>query len=304
MKKIKVAVLMGGRSSEHEISIISGNEVVKNLDKNKYEVLPVILAKSVGNIEIPKSIDIAFIAMHGPFGEDGTIQGMLELMNIPYTGSGVLASALGMDKIKFRMIMKAKKIPIPKYIVVNKGDKIKNLKSLGGYPHFVKPHNQGSSVGASIARNKNELTNSLNKAFEYSEIAIIDEYIKGRELTCSIIGNRNPIALPILEIIPKKGDFFDYNSKYTKNGSDEIVPVDIPDKIIKRIQKLSIEIYKVIGCKGFARVDFLLRDNNIYVLEINTIPGLTQMSLLPKAAKAVGISYSKLLDIVINNAIN
>lgn len=306
MNKIKVAVLMGGKSSEHEISILSGQQVVANLNQNKYEVFPVVISKT-GDLKINsilnKKVDLVFIAMHGPYGEDGTIQGMLELMDIHYTGSGVLASALGMDKIKFRKIIEIENIPIPKYIVVNKNEKMKKLKALGGFPYFVKPHDQGSSVGASIAKNKNELKKSLNEAFKYSNKVLIDEYIKGRELTCSIIGNEKPIALPVLEIIPKKGNFFDYKSKYVEGGSNEIIPEDIPNRLIEKVKELSIEVFKAISCRGFARVDFLLKAGKLYVLEINTIPGLTQMSLLPKSAKAFGLTYSQLLDKIIKLAL-
>jgi D-alanine-D-alanine ligase len=308
MKKIKIAVIMGGKSSEHEISILSGKQIVNNLDKNKYEILPVVISKDgIWDLTldslIKNGVDVIFIALHGPYGEDGSIQGMFKVANIPYTGSGVLASALGMDKIKFRMMMKEVKIPIPKYIVVNKNEKIKSLKSLGEFPYFVKPYDQGSSVGASIAKNRNELTISLKNAFKYSDIVIIDEFIKGRELTCSILGNSNPIALPVLEIIPKKGEFFDYKSKYVKGGSDEIVPIDISDNLIEKIKSTSIDVYKTMGCRGFARVDLLLKNNNLYVLEINTIPGLTQMSLFPKSARAFGLTYSKLLDKIIKLAL-
>lgn len=339
MKKINVAILMGGKSPEHEISILSGQQVVNNLNYKKYNVLPVLISKtgswqltSKDNItslnnpiklmgtqkeikltnkkEINKinsmkdnKVNVIFIAMHGPYGEDGTIQEMLELMNIPYTGSGVLASALGMDKIKFRKIMKVEKIPIPNYIVVTKNQKIKTIKSIGDFPYFVKPYNQGSSVGASIAKNQKELKKSLDEAFKYSDKVLIDEYIQGRELTCSVIGNNVPIALPVLEIVPKRGDFFNYKSKYIEGGSEEFIPNNITKYTIDKVKKLSIKVYKAIGCRGFARVDFLLRNDNLYVLEINSIPGLTQMSLFPRSAKAYGLTYSQLLDKIIKLAL-
>jgi D-alanine-D-alanine ligase len=225
---------------------------------------------------------------------------MLELAGIPYTGSKVLASALGMDKIRFRQVLEAKKIPIPKYIVVKKGETKINLSSLGKAPYFVKPFDQGSSVGASIVRTRRDLKKALKLSFKYSDIALIDEYLKGREVTCGILGNENPKTLPVIEIKPLKGEFFDYESKYTESGAEEIVPARISKSLTKKVQEIALEVYKVICARGFARVDFILKNGKIpYVLEINTIPGLTPMSLLPKAAKAGGYSYSQLLDRII-----
>lgn len=302
-KKIKILILSGGKSPEHEVSLISGREVFKNINKKKYQVFSLVIPKS-GKFIKPSKIDLIFIAMHGPYGEDGTMQGMLEMMDLPYTGSGVLASALGMDKIAFRKIMKAIKIPIPKYIILNKNDpSSKIFKSLKG-PWFIKPSSQGSSVGTSIARNKKELEKSLRLAFKYGENILVDEYIKGKELTCSVLGNEVPFALPIVEIIPKKSIFFDYKSKYTESGAEEIVPARIPKKIFQKVQSIALKVHKELGCKGFSRVDFLLKDDkDPIVLEINTIPGLTPMSLLPKSAKAAGYSYSELLDKIIEYAL-
>lgn len=324
--KLKIMVLMGGKSPEHEVSISSGTEVVKNLDPRKYEILPVVISKdgdvwkltnkkslvALGNTltqrgpskEIllaeskdiskvdsmrEKMVDVAFIAMHGPYGEDGTVQGMLELAGIRYTGAAVLASAIGMDKEMFKKVMKAEGIRTP--------------KSSTKFPCFIKPYNQGSSVGASIAKNNHELNKSLRLAQKFSNKVLVEEYLKGIELTCSVIGNEDPIALPIVEIVPLKGDFFDYESKYTESGSEEIVPARISKTLTKKVQKLAIKVYKAIGCRGFGRIDFILKDNKEpVVLEINTIPGLTPMSLLPKAAKAMGITYSQLLDRIIKYA--
>ncbi|MFC1625562.1 D-alanine--D-alanine ligase [Patescibacteria group bacterium] len=303
-KKLKVAVLMGGSSSEREISIISGREVVKNLDRNKYEIQPVVLPNSLGIINIPKDIDVAFIAMHGPYGEDGCIQGLLEMRGIKYTGSGVSASAIGMDKFMFRKIMVADGLLIPKYIVITKKDKNVDIKmkKLGNYPFFVKPNDQGSSVGVSIVKNKQDLKKAVKKAFVYSSKVLIDEYIKGTELTCGVVGNDNPEALPVIEIVPKN-NFFDYESKYSEKGAEEIIPARIPRKVETETRDLAIRVFKSVEARGFARVDFILKEGKLYILEINTIPGLTPMSLIPKEAKAVGITYPKLLDKIIRYAI-
>ena len=283
---------MGGNSPEYEISLISGREVLANLP-GKYIGIPILIPKK-GNGWVNKllraKVDICFIAMHGPYGEDGKIQGLLETLGIKYTGSGVLAGAIGMDKILFKKIMEAERILIPK----------KTTK----LPCFVKPHNQGSSVGASIVRNKTELARAIKLAQGYSDKVLVEEYLVGREVTCAVLGNDDPQALPVIEIVPKKGKFFDYGSKYTEGGADEIVPARISKSLTKKVQEIAVKVYQAIGCTGFARVDFLLRDNKYpVVLEINTIPGLTSMSLFPKAAKAAGISYSRLLDKIIEYAI-
>ncbi len=290
-RKIKVAVLSGGKSSEHDISIISGDEVLENLDRNKYLVYSVVISKTGRGLEKIEKIkpDVVFIALHGLFGEDGTIQGMLEMTGVPYTGAGVLASAIGMDKEVFKKVMKASGIRTP--------------KDSSKFPCFVKPYNQGSSVGASIAVNRKELDKSLKLARKFSDKVLIEEYLNGTELTCTVLGNENPIALPVIEIVPLKGDFFDYESKYTESGSEEIVPARISKTLTKKVQELAIKVYKVIGCRGFGRIDFILKDDKVpVVLEINTIPGLTPMSLLPKAARAAGISYTSLLTRIINYA--
>ncbi len=306
---MRIVVLMGGKSTEHEVSLLSGQQVVANLNQNKYEVFPVVISKT-GDLKINsilnKKVDLVFIAMHGNFGEDGTIQGMLELTGVKYTGSRVLASSIGMDKDIFRKIMIAEKLPIPKYLTVTKNYNIhKIIDKMGVFPYFVKPVNGGSSVGASIANNLTELKKGLDEAFKYDNKVLIDEYIDGLEVTCALIGNDNPKALPVIEIKPLKGKFFDYESKYTESGAEEIVPAKLTIPLTKKVQDLAIKVYKSLGCKGFGRVDFILKNNiEPIILEINTIPGLTPMSLLPKAARAAGISYSRLLDIIINNAIN
>ncbi len=303
MRKIlKIAVLMGGNSSEYDISLISGKEVLSNLSK-KYIGIPIVIPK-YGNqwleILLRAEVDICFIAMHGPFGEDGKIQGMLDTLGIKYTGSKVAASAVGMDKILFRKIMKVESLPIPKYVVIDKKTKKINLGQLGKPPYFVKPYDQGSSVGASIVKKNKDLEKALKLAFSFSDKALVDEYIKGTEVTCAVLGNEDAEAFPVIEIIPRKGDFFDYESKYTESGSDEIVPARISKKLTKEIQNLSIKVHKTICARGFSRVDFILKENKYpIILEINTIPGLTPMSLLPKAAKAYGLSYSELLDKII-----
>jgi len=307
MKKLNVMVLMGGESSEYEVSLKSGNEVVKNLNPDRYKVFPVTIGKNgerLKDIAKKKKIDVVFIAMHGPYGEDGRIQGMLEAVGLKYTGSGVLASAIGMDKIIFRKLMTQEKILVPKYAVVKRGENFKNIhKVLKKAPYFVKPSDQGSSVGASVVKKQEDLGKALKLAHKFSKLALVDEYVKGVEVTCGVLGNDKPIAMPIVEIVPKS-DFFDYKSKYSEAGSDEIVPARINKKLTKRIQDLSVQVYKAVGARGFGRIDFILKNRrDPIVLEINTIPGLTQASLFPKEAKAAGISFPRLLDTIIGYAI-
>ncbi len=341
-KKLKVVVLMGGKSPEHEISVLSGQQVVRSLDKKRFEVQPVIISKdgkkwqltsreevlhlenpiklkgtskeivlrpvSVGHSAVDvanKNVDVVFIAMHGPFGEDGIVQGILEAVGIPYTGSGVLASAIGMDKAMFRKVMQASGLPIPKYVVVDQNASQNYIfKTLGKPPFFVKPVDQGSSVGSSIVRNKKEMATALKLAFKYGEKALVDEFLVGLEVTCGVLGNEKPVALPVTEIHPLKNKFFDYESKYSESGAEEITPARISKTLTRKIQELSIKVYKAIGCRGFARVDFILENNKIpIILEINTIPGLTPMSLLPKSAEAFGIKYNELIERIINYAV-
>lgn len=343
MRKLRVIVLMGGKSPEHDVSLVSGREVVRHLDKRKYEILPVvisvdgqrwqlisprqILLHSPARVEktdhkrrikkgkallpqgqpLPLSLaakktDVVFVAMHGPFGEDGTIQGMLELAGIPYTGAGVLASALGMDKPLFRKVVCQKGIPTPKYLVFKKGQDQKTIWKRFKLPMVVKPSSQGSSVGVSIVHKKKELDNALRKAFSFGPRIIIEEYLRGTEVTCGVLGNENLVALPVVEIIPKT-EFFSYEAKYNEGKCEEIVPARISKKLTKKVQNLAIRVYKTINCRGFGRVDMIIRKDKPYVLEINTIPGLTPVSLFPKEAAAAGISYPQLLDRLIELAL-
>lgn len=305
-KKLNVAILMGGKSSEHEISLISGREVVKNLDRKKYNVTPIVLDKKTfpKTLPITKSkFDVVFIAMHGPYGEDGKIQGLLDVLGVPYTGSGVLTSATAMDKKTAKILFACAGLKVPKGIVLKKGQpQAAILKSLK-LPIFIKPNDQGSSVGSSKVTKKSQLAKALDTAFSYSDEILIEEYIDGTEITCAILGNKNPVALPLVEIVTK-ADFFDYKAKYDPKLTEEIVPARISKDLTRRAQEIALIAYKTLGAQGFGRVDMLIRGNDIFVLELNTIPGLTPVSLFPKAAKAAGISYPQLLEKLIHLALN
>lgn len=320
MKK-RVGVLMGGISCERDISLKSGNAVFRALGNKGIDVVPVELARSstmngyrktvMEKIRSSK-IDVAFIALHGEFGEDGKVQEILEDMNIPYTGSRVNASRLGMDKISSKDIFESKNIPVPRYIVIVR-DRISNRRvrdsvsdNIGldsrqdfhvyfkelGMPLVVKPCNEGSSIGLSIVDSEPALFTAINNACKYSDSVIVEEYIRGREVTVGILEDK---ALPVVEIIPKKR-FFDFEAKYEKGLTEYKVPADISKKTYDACQEIALSAHKALGASFFSRVDMMLtEDDSPLVLEINTIPGLTEASLLPKAALAAGINFEELV---------
>ena len=337
-KKINVAVLMGGKSSEHEISLLSGREVVKNLNRGKYNVIPINISRDGRNWQVGESenfflgspaavrvradkskafslqsdstypklfkdnnIDLVFIALHGSNGEDGRIQGFLDLIDIPYTGSKVLASALAMDKIYSRKLFTQVGLKTPNFVVITKGEGTTKIFKKLKLPVFIKPNNQGSSVGTAKVIRKKDIKKALNGAHKFSQFAVVEEFISGTEVTCAVIGNDKPKALPLIEIVPKK-EFFDYEAKYNERLCDEIVPARISKTLTKKTQGAALAAYQILGCRGFGRVDMIIKNNKVYVLEANTIPGLTPVSLLPKAAKAAGISYRQLLNEIISFA--
>lgn len=282
MSKLRVTVLMGGESSEREISLMTGREMVNKLDRGKYEVEIIELPRDISKIK--KGMGIALLALHGSGGEDGKIQGYLETLGIKYTGCGVLASAVGMNKRVFRELMSANKVLVPRLVTQS--------------PGVVKPVNGGSSIGVSIVRNKDEMEKAIELAKKYDDQILIEEYIKGREFTCGILAGK---ALPVVEIRPKN-EFFDFESKYTESGAEEICPAKISQSLKQRIQKISEKVFNLIDGRGYGRVDLIVEKNRIYVLEINTLPGMTALSLLPKEAREIGMSYSQLLDRLIELA--
>ncbi|MDP3790182.1 MAG: D-alanine--D-alanine ligase [Candidatus Omnitrophota bacterium] len=286
----KVAVLAGGPSSERAISIKSGRAVYASLKASGCDVEWVDL-NGYGFRRTLRRIspDIAFLALHGRFGEDGTVQRILEEISIPYTGSGVIASYSALDKIASKKIFEKNGIPIPPYKVFNRRN-IKNAKSIS-FPLVVKPQNEGSSIGLSVVRNKKEFTAACREAFKYSKNIIVEKFIKGREITVGILDNA---ALPVVEIVPHR-DFYDFYAKYKDKNTEYVVPAPLARAAYIRAQKLGLASHNALKCKDFSRVDMILGDDgNMFVLEVNTIPGLTARSLLPKAAGAVGITFSDL----------
>jgi len=322
-----IALLLGGTSPEREVSLSSGKSILKALydlsynvkvfdpayginqpkDQTKFfESKPFTQISNRNYVELINStlfddVNIAFIALHGKWGEDGTIQSLLELRGIKYTGSNILASALAMDKCMSKVMFQHFDVNTPKWFLIRKGDTDyqlvkEKIKKFFGYPCIVKPNDQGSTVGLTICRGDIEVENAIELAHRFSSIALVEEYIAGREVTVGILGQQ---VLPVLEIKPKKG-FYDYESKYTPGMSEYEVPANIPQKVAENLQRQALLAFNSVGCSNYARVDFRLsNDNRSYCLEVNTLPGMTNTSLVPKMAKAVGIEFEELIDRII-----
>ena len=302
MPKTKIALLLGGVSGERDVSLKTGEKVYEALDKNKYEIFkydPKTDLKRFFLDAMDKKFDLVFPALHGPFGEDGKLQGMLDMIGVPYLFSGCLASALAMDKKKSKIIAENAGLNTAKDVILEKGEKygVENIIKKLSLPIFVKPLELGSSVGMSKANTEEELEEGIKSAFEHSDKIILEQFIKGRELTVPIMGSP-PKALPAIEIIPKTSDWFDKEAKYKDGATDEICPAEIPDNVSNEVRSSGVKIFNAIGCKDLARADFIWsnEDGKLYFLEINTIPGMTAASLVPKAAKAAGMEFGDFLD--------
>lgn len=345
MNKIKIGVIFGGMSTENEVSCISGASVIKHLNKEKYNVFPIYIDK-IGNwykvklediekseelenkehieniTEYLKQMDVIFPVLHGLYGEDGTIQGLFELLKIPYVGCGVLASSVGMDKVYTKLIFEKANINQAKYIYIRKynekyiyideefNERILELEDIAKitndklrFPVFVKPSNSGSSVGINKAHNIEELKNSIVEAGKYDNKILIEEEIVGKEVECAVLGNEDVISSCVGEI-KSADEFYSYDAKYNNENSKTLIPAEISEENSKEIQKLAIKAFKAISGRGLSRVDFFIEDKTekIYINEINTLPGFTNISMYPKLFEAVGISYEKLLDNLIELA--
>ncbi len=301
LKNKKIALLYGGYSSEREISIKSGKAVenaLKELNLN-YKVFDPIERKNFINELVKYNPDVVFIALHGKGGEDGTIQGVLDFLGYKYTGSPQKASAIAMDKILSKKLVKFHNIPTPNWYVIKNTEELKSIDLT--FPKVVKAPREGSSIGVYIVNNDEELIEAVNNCFKYDDEILIEDFIKGREITIGIL---NGEPLDIIEIKVEKG-FYDYKNKYFSDKTSYICPAEIEPELYKKLQKTAVDIYNIIGCKGVARVDFILDENGIaYFLEINTIPGLTDHSLVPKMAKYKGISFNELILKILQGAIN
>jgi D-alanine-D-alanine ligase len=301
VKKKRIGVLMGGLSQERDISLKTGKAIAKALTAKGYRAQPIDVTHRIAETLSKEKIDCAFLALHGRFGEDGTIQGMLELMRIPYTGSGVLASALALHKVMTKRIFHYEKIPTPLFDVLHR-QQIKRgpQREISlPLPVVVKPAREGSTIGISIVTKEKQLIPALKKASQYDEEILVEEFVKGREITVGILED---LPLPIVEIAPKSG-FYDFHSKYTKGETQYIIPARIPREKYLTAQDLSLRAFRALGCSGVARIDLILDErDNPFVIEVNTLPGMTETSLLPKAANFAGIAFEELVERILLGA--
>ncbi len=354
MKKIRVGIIFGGRSGEHEVSLVSAQSVMEAIDKDKFEVVPIGVTKGGrwiasgdplkalqsgrpdesrpaallgdpsqrGLMRLEKGeshlttgsvaeLDVIFPVLHGPYGEDGTVQGLLELADIPYVGAGVLGSALGMDKIAMKDIFRSHSLPVVKYLPFKRRDWecdpeliLKRIEAELGYPCFTKPANLGSSVGIAKAHNREELVAGVDEAALYDRKILVEEGINAREIEVSVLGNDAPIASVPGEVVPCN-EFYDYAAKYIDDASQLLIPAPISPELTERVRKLAVEAYLALDCAGMARADFLLDRNSgaLYISELNTIPGFTPISMYPKLWEATGLSYPELIERLIELAL-
>jgi len=292
----KVGVLMGGISSEREVSLMSGQAVCQALQEREYTVVPIQAEADLAWLTQVREVDVIFIALHGKFGEDGSIQGLLEIFAVPYTGSGVLASALGMNKVLAKQIWRSHDLPTPRWQVFHQG--VPQALSLP-CPLVVKPNNEGSSVGVSIVRSPEVLESALSEAFRYDPEALAEEYIPGQEVTVGILGER---ALGTMEVVAK-GEFHTYEVKYTPGREEFILPAPLPTEVQHRVLELGLLAHCSLGCEGYSRVDARVTPaGEVFLIEVNTLPGLTTLSYLPKIAEYVGLGYADLVEEVLERA--
>lgn len=355
-RKIRLGVLFGGRSAEHEVSLQSARNVMAAADPAKYEIVPIAITKegrwrvgalpagprdltalqqiSRDGVEVlpaatPSSagplirldaarerphlepLDVIFPVLHGTFGEDGTVQGLLELAGIAYVGAGVLGSAAGMDKDVMKRLFRERGLPIVPYRTVKRADFERNPKAVFlnveeslRYPVFVKPANMGSSVGVGKARNRRELESALRQAAEFDTKVLVEKAVMGREIECAVLGNDNPVASLPGEVVPAEG-FYDYSAKYLEDTAKLLVPAPLTPSQIKRVQKLAVAAFQAVDCSGMGRVDFFLekKPGRFYVNEINTIPGFTKISMYPRMWEASGLPYTQLIDRLVELAL-
>jgi D-alanine-D-alanine ligase len=326
-RRVRVAVLLGGRSSEHEISLASARSVLDALDPERYETVTVEIGRDgrwelgtgdgdssvaetlpVPTAKVPATlgeVDVVFPVLHGPFGEDGTVQGLLELAGVPYVGAGVLGSALAMDKDVFKAVMRDRGVPVTRNITIRQGGKPQNPF---GFPAFVKPARLGSSVGISKVRSDEELADAVEVAFRHDEKVLVEEFVDGIEVECGVLGNEQPEASLPGEIVShgfNGADWYDYSAKYDEGGMDLVVPPRFEQETIERVQELAVRAFVGGECEGMARVDFFVRgEGEVLLNELNTIPGFTATSVYAKLFEASGIPYAELVDRLVQLALD
>lgn len=314
-----MAVLMGGTSSEREVSLSTGRMVLNALDPDRYEAIaidtqdltgPSVLTGRAVRTLVEARPDVVWIALHGKGGEDGTVQGLLELMGVPYTGSGVLASALAMDKAMAKTLFRAAGLPVLKDLRLRRGMPLAGVHErvcmeLGGYPVFVKPNAGGSTCGCTLVTAPATLERAVQDALAHDALALIEPYVQGTEITVGVLGNAGETlqALPVIEIVPRAA-YYDYESKYAEGGSEHIIPARLPDVLLHRAGEIALACHELLGCRGMSRTDLIVNGESLWVLETNTIPGMTPTSLLPQAAAHAGIPFPELLDRIIKLALS
>lgn len=303
---LAIAVLMGGRSAEREVSLNTGEQVMAALRERGADAFAVDPADPLFIDQLrTRRPDVVFVCLHGRYGEDGTVQGLLELLDLPYVGSGVLASALAMDKVASKHVFAACGVPTPAYAVVRRGEDWSEeaLVAAVGRRCVVKPASEGSAIGVSIVHEPSELEGALAAAFEHGEVALVERFVEGTEVTVGVLGTKQPFALPTLEIVPEH-EFYDYESKYIPGMSRHIIPARIPEAAQERCAELAVAAHRALGCRGVSRTDIIVEPGGeAWVLEVNTIPGMTRTSLLPDAARAAGIEFPDLCALLVGYAL-
>jgi len=307
MTKLRLALIAGGKSAEREVSLKSGEQVFQALDKAKYDIRRYDPRDDLERlVQDAPQLDAALVIMHGRGGEDGTLQGLLDLLGIPYQGSGVLGSALGMNKELSKILYQQAGLKVSRALFFDKGEapSPEEIEAHLGLPVVIKPVNEGSSIGVAKARSREKLEKGLKAAFLYDHRVLVEEFLQGVEVTGGVLGNKKLTALPLVEIVPsEKYDFFDYEAKYTAGASTEIVPARLDEAIAQRARETALTAHRALQCRGYSRTDMIIRDGEIFVLETNTIPGMTATSLFPQAAQAMGLAFPQLLDRLIELAL-
>jgi D-alanine-D-alanine ligase len=300
VKRLRIALIAGGLSGEREVSLKSGDAVEKALDPKKYDVkrydprdgLGLLLAES-GNI------DLALILLHGRYGEDGSMQGLLDLLGVPYVGSGILGSAMAMNKKVAKSVFRSQGLLVAEDVLLNRGEPYSSeqIRKRLGASTVVKPVSEGSSLGVTICHTEEDLFEGIDTAFRHDHEILVERFVSGKEITCCVLGNESPEALPVIEIVPNpQYNFFDYHAKYTPGATSEICPARISQAQTKDVQSCAIRAHKALYCRDWSRTDMILHKGEVYVLETNTIPGMTETSLVPLAARTAGMSFSQLVD--------
>jgi D-alanine-D-alanine ligase len=307
----QVAVLMGGRSAERQVSLSTGRQVLDALDRSRYIAweLDVDDLPQLAVADVSERPDVVFIALHGPGGEDGTVQGFLETLGIPYTGSGVLASALAMDKVRTKALLSTENVILPADLVFYRRDEprlrraAREVSDKFIFPVIVKPNRQGSTYGCTVAHSADEVSRALELGFDYDDTVLVEQRVEGAEITVAVLGNDDLLALPVVEIV-SPGGFFDYEAKYSSEAHAEvIVPARISRSEANEAREIALLCHRLLGCRGMSRTDMFVTDEGVVTLEVNTIPGMTPTSLLPQAAQAAGIPFADLVDRLIGYAL-